>query len=172
MDVRQLRQVMAIGRNGSFSKAAKDLGIAQPTLSKGIARLEDELGVRLFDRSGWSAKMTPIGEFIARQAETILNEAHQLDRNVQLFARGELGDLKIGLGPALRTTFMPRLAAMVLTRHPHLRLTIRTASSIELRHAMHSGDLDMIILADTAIAQEQNLVIVEVMVEPNSRLMI
>ena len=161
-----MRQVLAIGRHGSFSRAARELGIAQPTLSKSIARLEDELSVRLFDRSGWRARMTPMGEFVVRQAETLVNEARQLDRNVQLVARGELGEVKIGLGPALRTTFMPRLAAAIVNRHPNLRLTITADSAVELRRAVQSGDLDLIILADTAVEQERNLVTFVVMVEP------
>jgi DNA-binding transcriptional LysR family regulator len=72
MDVRHMRQVLAIHRHGSFVKAADEIGVAQPTLSKSISRLEDELGLRLFDRTGSGAKVTPMGALLVARAETII----------------------------------------------------------------------------------------------------
>lgn len=161
-----MRQVLAIGRHGSFSKAAKELGIAQPTLSKSVARLEDELGVMLFDRSGWRAQMTPMGEFFVEQAAGLVNEAHRLDRNIQLIARGEIGEVKIGLGPALHAAFMPKLAAEIITRHPKLKLVMMADSATGLLQGVNSGAYDMILVADTAIAAEVGLVNYIVIEEP------
>ncbi len=161
-----MRQVLAIGRHGSFSKAAKELGIAQPTLSKSVARLEDELGVMLFDRSGWRAQMTPMGEFFIKQASSLVDEAHRLDRNIQLIARGEIGEVKIGLGPILRAAFMPKLAAEINTRHPKLKLTIMADSATSLLQGVNSGAYDLILVAETAVATEVGLVSYIVIEEP------
>ena len=161
-----MKQVLSIGRSGSFSKAAKALGIAQPTLSKSIARLEDELGVKLFDRSGWRAQMTPMGEFLVGQAEHLVDEATRLDRNIQLIARGEIGEVKIGLGPALKTRFMPRLAATILRRHPNLRLTIMSEDAVELLGGVKSGAFDLVLLANGPVVGDRGLISFDVMEEP------
>ncbi len=161
-----MKQVLSIGRSGSFSKAAKALGIAQPTLSKSIARLEDELGVKLFDRSGWRAQMTPMGAFLVEQAEQLVDEATRLDRNIQLIARGEIGEVKIGLGPALKTRFMPRLAAAILRRHPDLRLTIMSEDAVQLMSGVKSGAFDLVVLANGPVIRDPDLISFDVMEEP------
>lgn len=97
MDVRHMRQVLAIHRRGSFVKAADDVGVAQPTLSKSISRLEDELGLKLFDRSGTGAKVTPMGALIVQRAETIIAEAERLARDIELVAAGQMGEARIAV---------------------------------------------------------------------------
>ena len=68
MDLRHLEQIVAICRAGSFSGAAKALGIAQPTLSKSIGRLEAKLGIQLFERTNANARPTVYGQFVADHA--------------------------------------------------------------------------------------------------------
>ena len=85
-----MRQVASIARLGSFGKAAQELGISQPTLSKSIARLEDELRFKLFDRTGWRAQLTPMGEFIVERANRVILEARRFERDIDLFGLGEL----------------------------------------------------------------------------------
>src|SRR5476651_112586 len=98
MDVRQLRQVVAISTHGSFVKAAADLGISQPTLSKSISRLEDALGLRLFDRSGSGAALTPVGQFVADHAGRIINDTARLEREIELVNAGQVGEVRLGFG--------------------------------------------------------------------------
>src|SRR6185312_15334785 len=97
-----MSQVVAIAQHGSFGKAAAELGISQPTLSKSIARLEDELRFKLFDRSGWRAQLTPLGAFVVERAERLVAQSQRFEREVDLFALGEFGEVRIGLGPVLR----------------------------------------------------------------------
>ena len=75
LDIRDMRQILAITQYGSFAKAAEALGVAQPSLSKSIARLEDKLKVKLFDRSALGSALTPIGELIVERAARIVTES-------------------------------------------------------------------------------------------------
>lgn len=144
MDVRHMRQVLAIHRHGSFVRAAEELGIAQPTLSKSIARLEDQLGVKLFDRSGAGAQATPLGELILGRARRIVADAERLARDIELTARGDIGEARIGVGPAARSVILPELAARLARRYPELRLDISLDRRERLLADLHSGALDIV----------------------------
>lgn len=146
MDVRHMRQVLAIHRHGSFVKAADEVGVAQPTLSKSISRLEDELGLKLFDRSGAGAKVTPMGALIVQRAETIIAEAERLARDIELTAAGRIGEARIGVGPAMRGV-LPGLAAALAARFPSLRLKLHVEMRERLLADLRAGALDVAITA-------------------------
>lgn len=146
MDVRHLRQVLAIHRHGSFVRAAQDVGVAQPTLSKSIARLEDELGLKLFDRSGAGARVTPMGALLVERAETIISEAERLARDIELVAAGQIGEARIAVGPAMRA-FLPDFAEAVASRFPSLRLKLNVELRDRLLAELRSGGLDLAITA-------------------------
>lgn len=148
MDVRHMRQVLAIHRHGSFVKAADDVGVAQPTLSKSISRLEDELGIKLFDRSGSGAKVTPMGALLVGRAETIIAEAERLARDIELVAAGQIGEARIGIGPAMRR-FLPGFAEAMTRRWPSLRLHLNVDMRDRLLADLKAGALDMVITART-----------------------
>ena len=148
MDVRHMRQVLAIHRHGSFVKAADDVGVAQPTLSKSISRLEDELGIKLFDRTGSGAKVTPMGALLVGRAETIIAEAERLARDIELVAAGQIGEARIGIGPAMRP-FLPPFAAALTARWPSLRLHLSVELRDRLLAELKAGALDMVITART-----------------------
>ena len=141
-----MRQVLAIHRHGSFVKAADDVGVAQPTLSKSIARLEDELGLKLFDRSGSGAKVTPMGALLVDRAETIISEAERLARDIELIAAGQIGEARIAVGPAMRS-FMPAYAEAIASRFPTLRLKLNVDLRDRLLADLRAGALDIAITA-------------------------
>ena len=109
MDLRHLEQIVAICRAGSFSGAAKELGIAQPTLSKSIGRLEAKLKIQLFERINASARPTVYGQFVADHASTLLQSVTTLGHELEQMAKGEAGLLRIGVGPATRLHPLPKV---------------------------------------------------------------
>jgi DNA-binding transcriptional LysR family regulator len=126
-------------------KAAQELGVAQPTLSKSLARLEDELGAALFHRSGAGAKATPIGLLVVERARRIIDRATQLNREIELVAGGSAGDVRIGIGAAVSEVFVPRLVERVVRAFPKLRLTTRAGVRAEQLSALLAGQVDMMI---------------------------
>lgn len=163
MDVRHMRQVLAIHRHGSFVKAAEEVGVAQPTLSKSIARLEDELGLKLFDRTGSGARVTPMGALLVERAETIIAEAERLARDIELIAAGQIGEARIGLGPALRRVFLPQFAEALASQHRSLRLQLSVDARERLIADLQAGSLDLVIIGWGPELDGQDYVQTEIM---------
>jgi DNA-binding transcriptional LysR family regulator len=148
LDVRHLKQILAIHAHGSFSKAADDLGIAQPTLSKSLARLEDQLGVKLFERSATGTELTPEGMFVVERASTIVGESGRLVREVRLMAAGELGSVRIGVGPTLAPAFLPRFACAAAQALPNLRMAMTVEARDTLLADLAGGRKDILLAGD------------------------
>ena len=144
MDIRSLRQVIAIRKYGSFARAAEALGVSQPNLSKSVARLEDELKLKLFDRTAKGSALTPIGEMIVDRADEVIAETRDLARDASLLAGGETGIVRIGCTTALTMPLVTPLAQSVAKRHPGLRVHAESAASARLLPLLESRDLDLV----------------------------
>jgi DNA-binding transcriptional LysR family regulator len=146
MELRHLEQVLEVCRAGGFSEAARRLGVSQPTLSKSIARLEADLSLKLFDRTGGAARPTTYGAFVAERAEALLTSAQSLTRELEQMARGEEGRLRILVGPAARLKPLPRLVQLAKARFPRLHLeTTQAVGRNAMMQALSDGRYDLVI---------------------------
>src|SRR5262249_44115139 len=118
-----MRQLLAIAANGSLAKAAQSLGVSQPNLSAAVARLEDQLKVKLLERSVTGSHLTPVGEVIAQRASRVIHETEQMIREATLMADGGAGFLRLGFGTALSEVFMTRLVERLAASYPTLGVT-------------------------------------------------
>lgn len=148
MDISDLERVLAVREHGSFARAAAALRIAQPSLSKAMARLEAELGAPLFERHAAGCRPTAAGELVATRAERVLAQARGLARDAALVAGGEAGQLRLGVGGALRSPFLDRLAPALAARHPALRLELTLAPGRELVRRLRRREFDLVFSAD------------------------
>lgn len=121
-DLRKLAQMVSVARAGSFSRAAEELHITQPALSRNIAALERELGITVFERGRRGATLTPVGALAVEATEALLRQADSLEHNLELFSQGDAGHLAFGLGPMLGSMVLPGLGREFLSRRPALRL--------------------------------------------------
>lgn len=144
MELKQLRQVVAVCNTGSFSGAAKALRVSQPTLSKSIARLERTLKIRLFDRSGGCAKPTDYGQLVAEHGEKLLSGVADLTRQIDQLGRGQAGALRIGVGPATRLKLLPEVVRQISLNFPGLQLEARHDDISALVRALRVGSLDLV----------------------------
>ena len=144
MDLKQLEHLVAVCSAGSFSGGARRLRMSQPTLSKSIARLEKDLGVKLFDRDGGSARPNAFGRVAAEHATSLLAGAARLGAELKQMARGELGTLRIGVGPATRVKLLPEVVRQVGLTYPQLQLEARHDSLPALMRALRLGSLDLV----------------------------
>ncbi|KRR18968.1 hypothetical protein CQ14_18960 [Bradyrhizobium lablabi] len=162
MDLRHIEQIAAICRAGSFSGAAKSLGIAQPTLSKSISRLEAKLGIQLFERTNASARPTAYGQFVADHASTLLQNVATLGHELEQMAKGEAGMLKIGVGPATRLHPLPKVMQKAAQAFPRLQFVTRYAGPNLMMRALRAGTFDLVFCNHQLATPQDGLIRVKV----------
>ncbi|MGA0600976.1 LysR family transcriptional regulator [Caulobacter sp. KR2-114] len=158
MDVRQLRQVTEICDAGSFSRAAEVLGLSQPALSRSIARLERDLGLRLFDRSGRGAQPTDYARHIADQARRALSDVSTVVQEVRDLAEGRSGAISIGVGAAARAILAAPLAVRLTAAYPRLSIQLVNGRARELITDVAERRLDMVITTSELVPDSRDLV--------------
>jgi LysR family hydrogen peroxide-inducible transcriptional activator len=146
MTLTDLRYIVALARERHFGRAAEKCCVAQPTLSVAVKKLEEELGVVLFER-GSEVSVTPIGAQVVAQAERVLAEAGRIP---ELAAQGRdalAGPLRIGVIYTIAPYLLPTLVPILRQRAAQMPLFIQEGYTEQLVAAVKAGDLDAIILA-------------------------
>ncbi len=146
MTLVQLKHLIELASNGSFSQSAIKLHLTQPALSRSIKALEDELGQPLFDRIGRKNELTVFGAHIAHQARILLDEANELRQTSMQLQKGEIGQLRIGMGSGPGVMLMTPLLLLMATEHPRAHLDISRGSTTLLVQALRARLLDALIL--------------------------
>lgn len=146
MNMKQLQYVIALSKTLSFSQVADRLGISQPALSKQIQNLENELGIKLFDRKHNPLALTPAGEYFVRNAKELLFMEEQMRKGLDRFQSGEYGRLTIGATPFRSFYLMPELVKKIRTRFPGIQVILREVSSAQLRKEAAEGKYDLAVV--------------------------
>jgi LysR family transcriptional regulator, hydrogen peroxide-inducible genes activator len=147
MELHQLRYFCAVAEAGSFSRAAEQCHVSQPSLSQQIMKLEDELGARLFDRLGRSVRLTETGQTFLPRARAVLRELEA--------ARGDVVEQKDSVGGAVTIGVIPTVAPYYLPQHltwfsrkfPQVRLTVVEEITPVLLDQVRASKVDLAILA-------------------------
>lgn len=143
IELRHLEQVVEICRAGSFSEAARRLRLSQPALSKSVSRLETQLKLRLFERTGGAAKATPLANLLAQRGQQLLDASNALRREVEQRTGGASGQLRIGVGPVTRLKPLPQVMKMLLQRFPNLRIETRMRNGAKIMSGVNQGRFDL-----------------------------
>ena len=153
MELAQLRTLIHVAELGSLSKAADRLHIAQPALSRQIRLLEEELGVRLFDRHGRGMTITDQGQDVLRHALRVMAELEELRASASAEDAPLRGHVSIGMPPTVADILSEPLVAAFRASHPDATLRIVSAYSGYLLDWMHRGEVDAAILYDPRSAR-------------------
>ena len=145
MQLREFEFVIEINKHGSVSKAAKALKIAQPTLSKYLARLEENLGVLLFERGRFPLKPTEAGEKYITAGKRILETYRRLEKDFFRMKSGENKSLKIGISPTRAHFVLPKLVSEFYNRNKDVKLVVKEKNTSGLNNDLANGNLDLII---------------------------
>lgn len=165
LDHRQIGYVAAICREGSLGRAASRLGVSQPTLSKLIARLEDRLGLTLFDRDGRGMVPTIFAQHLARRAGQVDEVFASLHSDLRAMALGESGVVRIGLGPGMSHIFRLAMVGPLLARFSRLQLDITAASLDELYDGLRRGAFEFLLANPAGIRPGDDFVEVPVLTD-------
>jgi LysR family transcriptional regulator, transcription activator of glutamate synthase operon len=164
MDIRQLEIFVACAHRASFTHAAQELGIAQPAVSQAIARLEDDLGVSLFDRRGRDVRLTEEGGQLLPYARSVLKEMEAARRMMEHVRTRKNARLRVGVTPTVATHLLPRVLAALRQDHPHIDVILRESGNATLLSMIERGlvDLGIIVVA----AEHPTIVIEPLFTEP------
>jgi LysR family hydrogen peroxide-inducible transcriptional activator len=147
MNIRDLEYLIAIADLKHFRKAAERCCVSQPTLSGQIKKLEDELGVKLIERTKHKVFMTQLGVDISRQAERVLLETEYIQAMAQSGKDPFSGPLKIGVFPTLGPYLLPHIVQAVQKECPNIELFLVEEQTSRILTMIKEGKLDAVILA-------------------------
>ncbi|MBX2940415.1 MAG: LysR family transcriptional regulator [Ferruginibacter sp.] len=142
MTLTQLEYIVALDTHRQFVEAAEQCFVTQPTLSMQVQKLEDALGVKIFDRTRHPIVPTPIGEKIIAQARVILREAKHVEQIILEQKNIMSGEIRIGIIPTLSPYLLPPLFKNMQERYPEVQLNVRETITEELIQEIKNNRLD------------------------------
>ncbi|OYQ43530.1 MULTISPECIES: LysR substrate-binding domain-containing protein [Flavobacterium] len=147
MTITQLQYVLAVAEYKNFTLAAEKSFVTQPTLSMQIQKIEEELGVLIFDRSKKPIQLTPVGQQIVEQAKNIVLESGRIKDIVDQQKGFIGGDFKIGIIPTIMPTLLPMFLNNFVKKYPKINLIIEELNTQAIIEKLKSGHLDAAIAA-------------------------
>ena len=148
MTLTELRYIVAVARERHFGRAAEACFVSQPTLSVAVKKLEEELDVKLFERGSNEVSVTPLGEEIIRQAQSVLEQAQSIK---EIAKRGKdplAGPLRLGVIYTIGPYLLPDLVRNAIAEVPQMPLMLQENFTARLLDMLRSGELDCAILAE------------------------
>ncbi len=159
MTLTELKYIVAVARERHFGKAAEACYVSQPTLSVAVKKLEEELDLKLFERSANEVTVTALGDEIVRQAQSVLEQAANIK---EIAKRGKdplAGALKLGVIYTIGPYLLPDLVRQMITHTPQMPLILQENFTVKLLEMLRTGEIDCAILAepfpDTGLALAQ-----------------
>ncbi len=143
MEIRQLHYFLHIADQLSFSKASHSLHISQPSLSKAIQMIEDELGVVLFDRTTRRLQLTDDGKILVKYANTIMSSLDDLQAALAEGKQLKKGSIKLGLPPVIGVSFFPGIIAKFRQRYPQVQIQLVEEGGKIIEQSLLDGKIDL-----------------------------
>ena len=148
MTLTELRYIVAVAREKHFGRAAEACFVSQPTLSISIKKLEEELDVRIFERGANEVSVTPIGEEIVRQAQSVIEQAAAIREIAKRKKDPLTGALRLGVIYTIGPYLLPDLVRQAIERVPQMPLMLQENFTARLLDMLRTGELDCAIMAE------------------------
>src|SRR5699024_58748 len=143
MELKELEHFIAVVDYEGFSKAASNIYVSQPTLSKSIKKLEETLNVILFERSTRKLELTDAGQLVYNKAIKIINATEELKISLDDLLHVPSGDIKIGIPPLIGTLFFPVIAKKFDQIHPQISLHLSEHGAKRIEYLIEDGKVDV-----------------------------
>jgi LysR family hydrogen peroxide-inducible transcriptional activator len=148
MTLTELRYIVAVAREKHFGRAAEACFVSQPTLSVAIKKLEEELDVKLFERGANEVSVTPLGEEIVRQAQSVIEQAANIKEIAKRGKDPVSGPLRLGVIYTIGPYLLPDLVKQAIERVPQMPLMLQENFTVKLLDMLRTGELDCAIIAE------------------------
>ena len=150
MEMHQLRYFVAVARTGTFSRAAGECHVAQPSLSQQIQKLESEVGERLFERTQRRAIHTPAGALFLPHALSILETAEQGRQEIREMSGEIRGKILLGALPTIAPYFLPEIIRLFREKYRGVELIFHEETTLQLLRGLEENELDLALISDAA----------------------
>lgn len=147
MNLRDLKYIIAVAETCHFGKAAERCFVSQPTLSGQIKKLEEELGVTIFERTKRSVELTPVGEEIISLARKMIEQADALEQLAQTYQDPLAGPLRVGVIPTLSPYLIPLILTPLKENYPQIKLVLTEDITDRLLQRLNSHEIDLALIA-------------------------
>lgn len=148
MTLQQMEYIIAVDKFRHFGNAAEHCGITQPTLSAMIQKLEDELGLKIFDRSKQPVMPTSSGTLVIQQAQQVLMQVGRIKDIVNEEKQSLKGEFKLGILPTIAPYLLPRFLTKMMKKYPLLDIRVTEMKTHEIKTALTRGEIDAGIVAN------------------------
>ena len=165
MNLEQLRSFVEVARFGNFTRAAEELYLAQPSLSRQIAALEQDLGAELFHRARGGSTLTVAGESLLPLARRMLADAESVRRELAELAGLERGRVRLGATPTLCISLVAEVLSMFHAEHPAIELHLSEQGSRRLLDELAGGELDLALITTSDATTAERFTVTPLLVE-------
>ncbi len=148
MEIRTLRYFLAVAREENMTRAAENLHVTQPTLSKALKSLEEELGKKLFIRHSFSIRLTEEGVLLRDRAEDLIGMADKIEQEFISLDDISGGELYLGLAESYQIRYLARVIKEFKSRYPNLHYHITSGDTEQIADKLDKGLLDFLVLAE------------------------
>lgn len=145
METRHIGFLKCVTKHDCISSAAQELGMTQPALTKIILRIEDSIGVKLFDRKSRGVQLTPFGTMFIRRMDVVENAMRDLEHEVRSLKAGLSGAISIGIGQFWAGSIVPSVVARLTNELPDVQVKIFTGARDELVRQLEHGEIDLML---------------------------
>lgn len=157
IDLRKLSHIIALNKERSFVRAAARLGITQPALSRSLQQIEDEYGVKLFDRSRSSVVPTAACMAMLPEAERVISDARALDRSLHGISNAEAGAVTFGMGPLPANAILPQVLSKIVNERPGISAHVVIESGPDVVRRTLNDELEFCCTADVSIPPHERV---------------
>lgn len=165
MNLEQLQSFVEVARVGNFTRAAERLHLAQPSLSRQIAALEQDLGAELFRRARGRSTLTPAGESLLPLARRMLADAESVRRELAELAGLQRGTVRLGATPTLCVSLVAEVLSAFHATHPGIELHLSEQGSRRLLDQLAGGELDLALITTSDAASTERFTVSPLLVE-------
>jgi len=159
VSIGKLNQLVTVARTGSFSRAALELNVSQPALSRSIAAIENSYGFQIFNRMGHGVEPTAAGAQVLAQAEPLLQSLRVFNNNLGLLGTGKAGTLSIGLAPLLASQLLARCAVEFFAETTQAQLQVMIRPGAVLVESLKNDVIEMFFFPEGYIEAEPDMII-------------
>ena len=154
MDIHHLEYFSEVAKHLSFTKAASTLHVSQPSISKAIKSIEEELGVPLFYRSSKELKLTDAGKAVLVNAQRVLEAFGNLTSELSDIMEIKKGEIKVGIPPIVGASFFSKLISRFKERHAAVEFILTEVGSKKIKEGIEDGSLDIGLICSTPIQSD------------------